>query len=78
MKRLLTLEFELYGDPRVDDITYAMYNVNSVIEVHDGLYMDFVSAKLDDELLVDRTGNASEAVKSCESKYQSFLRMMGL
>ena len=83
MKRVLTLTFEFDDGPWVsedegvweptDDIAFAMDHVNGVL-LSGGCFADFINAKLDDELLVDRTGYASEEVKTREVQYRRFLK----
>ena len=84
MKRTVTITIEFDDGPwfdtereeyfPTDDIAYAMDKVNAVVpRIGD----EFVVAKLDDEVLVDRNGYVSEEVKKREAEYQYFMSRIG-
>ena len=82
MKRTLTITFEFDDAPWVDKetkeeyptdaIAYAMDHVNRSVPF--AACEEFVNAKLDGEVLVDRNGYISEEVKQREIQYQRFKR----
>lgn len=81
MKRTLTITFEFDDGPwfakdeevwyPTDAIAFAMDQVNGAVPYASGA--DFINAKLDDEVLVDRTGYVSEEVKKREVQHRAFL-----
>lgn len=83
MKRTLTLTFEFDDGPwfsadegvwePTDAVAFAMDSVNGVV-TSGGYCADFVSAKLDGEVLVDANGFVAEEVKKRELQYRKFMR----
>ena len=78
MKRTLTITLEFDDEIGeafpIDAVKYAMDEVDDMV-LYSG--SDFVSAKLDEEVLVDRNGYISAEVKKREAQHQTFVRKVG-
>lgn len=82
MKRTLTITFEFDDAPWIDKETGDMYPTDAIAYAMDHVNRsvpyascdEFVDAKLDGEILVDRTGYVSEEVKKREVQHRAFLK----